>query len=98
MDCILADKLMHPHHKPVRRLILQCIMLCAAFAILCLRPVQAESFNAMFGYSEVKQQNISVFPQWQHVIEEQSARTSATDDCAAGKPSASCLVKSWTLL
>ncbi len=71
------------------------ILLCAVVVVMGLRPAQAGTLGAMFGYSEVKQQNMNAFPQWQHVIKEQTANSFKESDCDEGKPSATCLEKGW---
>ena len=95
MDCILADKLLRQHDKPHKRFILHCVMLSAVLLMLVASPARAESFGALFGYSEVQQENIADFPQWQSVVEEEATIAVAAEDCANGNKSARCLVKGW---
>jgi len=70
-------------------------MLSLVAFLLTSTPVRAESFNALFGYSEIAQQNIGDFPQWQNVIQEQASTNSAAENCTKKKRSANCLTESW---
>ena len=94
MDCILADKLTQPHNKAHKLTLLYCVMSILITGLLTMNTASADSFDAMFGYSEVAQQDISAFPQWEKVLNERTADDD-TSTCSKRDRSARCLIKSW---
>jgi predicted transglutaminase-like cysteine proteinase len=48
--------------------------------LLSAVPVQADSFNRLFGYTESVQTNIDVFPQWTAVLEDQHSEQTFNAD------------------
>ena len=49
-------------------------------ALLITSTAKADPFSAMFGYGEVSQTDISVFPQWVNVMDAQDlTRVNSTD-------------------
>ncbi|MEE4184166.1 MAG: transglutaminase-like cysteine peptidase [Gammaproteobacteria bacterium] len=65
-------------------------------ALACLpRPAAAGDFAALFGYTEVPQADISVFPQWLDVLEKQLVQQATLNDCVAGGTLDRCDLQNW---
>ena len=66
-------------------LVLQCMSSAAA----------AASFDGMFGYTEIPQADIAVFPQWLEVLEQQLVEHASISDCASENTLTRCDLQSW---
>lgn len=59
------------------------------------QPAAAADFDALFGYTQVPQADISVFPQWLDVLEKQLVEQASVSDCRAEHILTRCDLQSW---
>ncbi len=71
------------------------IMSILVLAVLVTGPAKAEPFQTLFGYTEIQQSDINVFPQWLTVLEDQQLNLATQDDCINEQVSSDCQLKGW---
>ncbi len=64
-------------------------------ALLLSSPLQANPFNGIFGYQEVAQSDITVFPQWLDVLEKAVISNVQEGDCDATGTFNKCHLQEW---
>jgi predicted transglutaminase-like cysteine proteinase len=74
---------------------LRAIMSTAALLLLFAGAAQANPFGSIFGYQEVPQQDISVFPQWIEVLEEQLTSNIKAGSCRDTESFNRCHLDEW---
>jgi len=61
----------------------------------CINPALAGQFATLFGYDEVAQADIGVFPQWLDVLEQQLVEQATASDCDSANTLTRCDLQSW---
>jgi len=74
---------------------LRTIMSMAVLLLLFAGAAQANPFSSIFGYQEVPQQDISVFPQWLEVLEEQLTSNVKDGSCGDTESFNRCHLGEW---
>ena len=70
-------------------------MSTSALMLMSAGPAQANPFNGIFGYQEVPQNDISVFPQWLEVLEEQLTSNLQDGSCDDKESFNRCHLDEW---
>ncbi len=71
------------------------IMSILVLAVLVTSPAKAAPFQTLFGYTEIQQSDIHVFPQWLTVLENQHVNIVKQGDCINGQVSSDCQLQNW---